>query len=138
MVEQGAEVDSAAITIVRRTWVQDAVVSYDVLVNGAAIGKVWPFQTKSFHVNPGPHYVRLTNLRLGPASSDDISVNVAIGETAVIRTVGRGLKSLLLAPLAFFAGARARAQRVPIQSRFYEPPWIHVRVKVLPAPDRNP
>ena len=68
----------------------------------------------------------------GRSSSDDIGLDVAAGEQWVVRTVRRGgLLSFLKLPLAMPEGATALAQDRQINSRFYESPWIHVRVEKL-------
>lgn len=66
------------------------------------------------------------------SSSDDIDLDVAAGERWVVRTVRRGgLLSFLKLPLAWPAGVKALAEDRTIRSRFYERPWVHVRVEKL-------
>lgn len=119
------------LVIQRRTWMQDAVRFYRVLVDDKAVGSVGPLQTKSFPLSPGKHQLRL-QIGNGRACSADIDFDLRAGQRCVVRTIRRGgLKSFLKLPLSLPEGAAALAQDRPIQSRYYEGPWIHVSVDVV-------
>jgi hypothetical protein len=67
----------------------------------------------------------------GRSSSDTIPIDLRAGQRCVIRTVRRGgVKSFLKLPLAMPDGIEALATDRPIQSKYYEGPWIHVTVSV--------
>ena len=125
--------DSGVIVVQRRTLLQDAVRSYMVFVDRAPVGKIWAFQTKQYHVTPGIHTARLAIINTGTASSDDVEVTVPEGGKVILRSINRGVLSILMLPLSQWAGSRALATHTPIKSRFYKGPWIHLRVVTLSA-----
>ena len=121
--------ETSILTIQRRTWLQDAVRVYRVIVDDEIIGKIGPLQAKSFELVPGKHSIRLAMPTTGRSSSATIPLDMKAGTTYVIRTVRRGgFGSFLKLPFALPEGGRALAEDRPIQSRFYEGPWIHVTV----------
>jgi hypothetical protein len=94
--------ESATLKIERRTWVQDAVRVYKVIVDDAIIGKIGPLQTKTFELVPGTHSIRLAMPTTGRSSSATIPLDMKAGKSYVIRTVRRGgLGSFLKLPFAF-------------------------------------
>jgi hypothetical protein len=127
-----AETGGDAFLVIKRgTWIQDAVRVYRVIVDDAVIGIIGPFQTKSFPLAPGKHAFRLAMPTTGRSSSATVEVDLKAGEQCVLRTVRRGgLKSFVKLPFALPQGARALAEGPPIQSKYYEGPWIHVTVEV--------
>ncbi len=103
---------------------------YKVFLDDTIVASIGPLSTKSFTLAPGKHVVRLAMPRTGRSSSDNIELGVAAGERWVVRTVRRGgLLSFLKLPLAMPEGAQALAEKRPINSRYYQRPWIHVNVE---------
>jgi len=120
----------ATIVIKRRNVLQDAVRSYTVFIDGAAVGKMWAFQTKGFPVSPGPHELQLKIVNTGRSCSDVFKIDAKPGNRFVFRTHFRGLKNSLTLPFALPAGARALARDEQLQSKYYEWPWIRMRLEV--------
>jgi hypothetical protein len=98
---------------------------------------MWAFQTKRYPVTPGVHAVRLAIINTGTASSGDVEVTVPEGGQVSLRSINRGVLSILMLPFAQWAGARALATHTPNNSRFYKGPWIHLRVVTLTADGRS-
>lgn len=120
------------LVIKRRTWIQDAVRMYKVIVDEGVIGSVGPLRTKTLSLVPGEHSVRLAIGATGRSCSATVPVPVRPGQQCTVRTVRRGgLLSFLKLPLAFPEGARSLAEDRPIASRYYEGPWIHVKVETV-------
>jgi hypothetical protein len=124
----GADSSTAKIVVERRTWLQDAVRSYRVFVDGETVGRIWALQTKSFSITPGKHTFQLRIVATGRSCSEEIEVDLAAGQTVYVRTVGRGFSENALLPFAMPAGAKALATGQEIQSRYYRGPWIHLQV----------
>jgi hypothetical protein len=126
----------ATITIARRTLLQDLVRRYTVFIDGIQVGMLWAFQTGRYQMTPGTHQVRLAITGTGRASSDDVDVYLEPGGVQALRTVGRGIVSLLKLPLALPAGAYALIRGKQISegrwSGYYRRPWI------LLVPDTSP
>ena len=121
----------AVLVIQRRTWLQDAVRVYKVIVDDAVIGTIGPFQTKSYPLAAGKHSLRLAMPTTGRSTSATVEVDLKSGQECMVRTVRRGgLKSFMKLPMALPEGARSLAEDRPIQSRYYEGPWIHVTVEI--------
>lgn len=117
--------------IKRRTWIQDAVRVYKVIVDDAVIGKIGPFQTKRFPISAGKHAIRLAMPTTGRSTSATVDVDLKAGQQCIVTTVRRGgLTSFMKLPLALPEGAQALAEDRTIQSKYYEGPWIHVSVDV--------
>jgi hypothetical protein len=128
----GSSVQAATLVVKRRTWIQDAVRVYKVIVDDAAIGSVGPLRTKTFSLAPGKHSLRLAMPTTGQSSSATIELDLKAGQQCVVRTVRRGgPASFLKLPLSIPAGIQARANDQPIEGRYYEGPWIHVQVETL-------
>jgi hypothetical protein len=92
----------AAISIARRTVIQDLLGRHTVFIDGQPRGRLWALQTGRYPVTPGRHRVRLgthsfITLLQNPigASSDELDVDVSAGETLALRTRGRGLSGPL-------------------------------------------
>jgi ABC-type transport system involved in cytochrome c biogenesis permease component len=121
---------SATLLIKRRTWIQDAVRVYKVIVDDQVIGSIAAMQTKQFTLLPGAHHLRLAISATGCASSATIELYVKVGDQCTVQTARRGgLLSFLKLPLALSGGARALAESRELQSRYYEGPWIDVKVE---------
>ena len=82
-----------------------------MFIDGEAVGGLWPWQSRQHPVTPGSHVVRVS---VGAARSDDVIVNVGVGEVKSIRTWSRlrrlpftwkGILTFLVNPLGFGAGA---------------------------------
>jgi hypothetical protein len=122
--------ETATLIVKRRTWIQDAVRAHKVIIDDNVIGAIGPFRTKSFAIPPGKHRLRLAMPSTGRASSATIELDLKAGQQCLVRTVRRGgLMSFIKLPLALPEGAGALADDRPIRSRYYEGPWIHVRVE---------
>lgn len=122
--------EAAVLVIKRRTWLQDAVRFYKVIVDDRVIGSVGPLQAKRFPLSPGKHSVRLAMPTTGRSSSATIPMDLRPGQQCIVRTVRRGgLLSFLKLPFALPAGAKSLVEDRPMQSRYYEGPWIHVTVE---------
>lgn len=65
MDEPPVSTGAAAITIARRTVLQDLVRRYAVFIDDKPVGYLWAFQTGSYEVSPGPHRVRLAMANTG-------------------------------------------------------------------------
>ena len=118
------------LVIQRRTWIQDAIRVYKVIVDGIVVGSIGPPQSKSFPLLVGSHVLRL-QIGNSRASSADVEFDLRAGQRCLVRTIRRGgLKSYMMLPLSLPEGAAALAQDRPIHSRYYEGPWIHVSVEV--------
>jgi hypothetical protein len=129
------ESDYATAIIRRRTWMQDAVRVYKVIVDDAVIGAIGPYQTKSFDLIPGLHRVRLAIPRTAEHRAT-IELHLNPCERRSIRTVRQGgVRSFLELPLALPAGAQALAAGKEIDSRYYERPWIHLAVEASSRSD---
>jgi len=129
-MESSAE--AASLIVMRRTWIQDALRVYKVIVDDAEIGSIGPLRTKTFSLTPGKHRLRLAMPTTGKSSSATIEVNLMAGQHCIVRTVRRGdIASFLKLPLALPAGARCLRKDLPIQSRYYEGLWIHVKVPTV-------
>jgi hypothetical protein len=100
-----------------------------VFIDGAAVGHIWPFQTRRYEVATGLHHVRLAMPITGTASSDEIAVDVAAGVTRVLRTHGRGLGKNITLPIATVISIRSRVTGRPFESRWYKRPWIILQVE---------
>ena len=122
--------EQAAIVVKRRTIIQDLVRSYTVFIDGTDRGKVWAFQSKRFDVQPGDHSLRLAIIRTGTASSDDLKLSIAPGQTLTVRTHGRGLKNLIVLPIILGPGAAAQRRSEPLDHPRYDRPWIKTRVEL--------
>ncbi|MDA8046098.1 MAG: hypothetical protein M0Z30_12815 [Actinomycetota bacterium] len=126
--------EGAMLTIKRRTWLQDAVRIYKVLIGEVVIGSIGPLRTKTFPIASGKHTIRLAMPTTGRSSSALIDIELKTGQQCVVQTVRRGgLASFMKLPLAMPEGAAALAEGRPIDSRYYEGPWIHVAVHVTDA-----
>jgi hypothetical protein len=128
----GPPTDSAnvgSIVIKRRNILQDVVRSYAVFIDGGAIGKIWAFQTKVLTVAPGPHELQLKIINTGRSCSDVFKIDVSPGNRLVFRTHARGLKNALMLPFALPAGAKALARDEQLQSKYYEWPWIRLKLE---------
>jgi hypothetical protein len=124
--------EAASLIVMRRTWVQDAVRVYKVIVDDIEIGSIGPFRTKVFPLTPGKHSLRLAMPTTGKSSSARIEANLMAGQHCIVRTVRRGdVASFLKLPLAIPAGARSLRDDQPIQSQYYEGPWIHLQVATV-------
>ena len=111
-------VGQGLIRIQRRQVLKDVLRRYTVLIDGERVGKLSPFRTGSYPVAPGRHTVQLRIAGTGKSQSDDISVEVARGETRLMRTAPSSLKGMLYLPLAIF------------NPRKYAPrPWIRLETK---------
>jgi len=117
------------ITFSRRTVVQDLARRYTVFIDGAAVGHLWPFQTRRYDVATGLHQVRLAMPTTGTASSDDIAVDVASGVTRVLRTHGRGLRKNITLPIATMISIRSRVAGKRFESRWDKRPWINLQIE---------
>jgi hypothetical protein len=122
------ETDNGCIVVKRRNIVHDVVRSYTVFVDDQAVGKMWAFQTKAFSAPPGPHVLQL-KITSGRSCSDVFQVDVPPGERLVFRTHFRGLKNFLTLPLSMSDGAAARASGAEMKSKYYEWPWIRIRLE---------
>jgi len=122
----------ATIVVKRRNVLQDAVRSYTVFIDGAPVGKLWAFQTKGFPVSPGRHEVQLRIVNTGRSCSEVLAVDAKPGDRLVFRTHFRGIKNFLTLPLAIAPGARALAKGEQLQSKYYEWPWIRMRLERQP------
>ena len=126
------------ITIARRTLLQDLVRRYTVFIDGGSVGTLWAFQTGQYPVAPGVHQVRLA-IGASRASSAEVEVHVDAGDIRALRTVGRGILSLLKLPLAFPAGVYAlvRGKQITegVWSGNYRRPWILLVPDTPPAND---
>lgn len=130
VVDEAEPDGSALLVIKRRTWIQDAVRIYKVILDDDVIGTIAPYQTKSFPLSPGKHTLRLAMPTTGRSTSAPIEMDLKAGQQCTVRTVRRGgITSFMKLPLALPEGARALAEGRPIQSKYYEGPWIHVRVE---------
>ena len=118
-----------AITISRRTVIQDLLRRYTVFIDGVAVGYLWPFQTRRYEVATGLHHVRLAMPTTGTASSDEVAVDVTSGATRVLRTHGRGLRKYITLPIATVISIRSRVTGKPFESRWYKRPWIILQVE---------
>ena len=129
MEADATSANRGTITIARRTLLQDLVRRHTVFIDGVSVGKLWAFQTGQYPVTPGVHQVRLA-IGTSRASSDNVDVDVEPGGVQALRTVGRGILSLLTLPLAFPAGVYALVRRKQITegvwSGNYRRPWIHL------------
>ena len=122
--------ETATLVIRRRTWLQDALRVYKVFLNDSIVGSLGPLGTKSFTLFPGANVVRLAITSTGRSTSDNIELDVKAGERWVMQTVSRGgLASFSKLPLAIPEGTQALAEDRPINSRFYQGPWIAVKVE---------
>jgi len=121
----------AVLVIRRRTWIQDAVRVYKVVVDDAVIGTIGPFQTRRFSIAAGKHALRLAMPTTGRAASATVEVYLKSGQQCILRTARRGgLKSFIKLPLALPEGARSLAEGRSIRSRYYQGPWIHMTVDI--------
>jgi hypothetical protein len=118
-----------AITIARRTVLQDLVRRYVVFVDDNPVGYLWAFQTRSYEVTPGPHRVRLAMPNTGTASSDDVPVDVATGGNQKLRTRGRGFRNIITLPIATAISVFDRSRGRPFETRWYKRPWIILKVE---------
>ena len=118
-----------SIVIKRRNILQDAVRSYSVFIDGVVVGKIWAFQTKVFTVVPGHHELQLKIVNTGKSWSDVFRIDVVPGTHLVFRTHARGLKNALMFPFAVLAGAKALARHEQLESKYYERPWIRMKLE---------
>ncbi len=118
-----------SVVIKRRNILQDVVRSYAVFIDGVLVGKIWAFQTKEFTVVPGPHDLQLKIVNTGKSCSDVFKINVSPGIHLGFRTHARGLKNALTLPFALPAGAKALARDEQLQSKYYEWPWIRMKLE---------
>lgn len=89
-----------AIEIARRPVIQDLLRRYVVLIDGQAVGFLWPGQTRRFVAPTGEHLVRLStkeavNWEPGRASSDEVPVRIVAGQTERLETRSRGASGYL-------------------------------------------
>jgi hypothetical protein len=118
-----------SIVIKRRNILQDAVRSYAIFIDGVVVGKIWAVQTKVFTVVPGPHELQLKIIDTGKSCSDMFKLDVRPGNRLIFGTHARGLKSALMLPLALSAGAKAMAADERLRSKYYEWPWIRMKLE---------
>lgn len=119
----------AIVVIKRRNILQDAARSYAVFIDGAVVGKMWAFQTKIFPLVPGPHELQLKIVNTGRSCSDVFKIDVKARDRVVFRTHFRGMKNALMLPFALPAGASALARDKQLQSKYYEWPWIRMKLE---------
>jgi hypothetical protein len=93
------------------------------------VGRIWAFQTKAFTVAPGPHELQLKIINTGKSCSDVFKIDVNPGSRLVFRTHARGLRNILTLPFALRAGAEALARDERLQSKYYEWPWIRMKLE---------
>lgn len=105
----------AAISVVRRPALQDAVRSYTVFIDDSPVGKIGAFRQARFPVAPGHHTLQLRIVGTGTSESAAFSLEVAPGETKVFRTRKLGWKTFSLAPLGIL-----------FPDRFAPRPWIQL------------
>jgi hypothetical protein len=123
--------EAATLVIARRTWIQDAVRVYKVILDDVVIGSIGPLRTKSFSLSPGKHRLRLA-IGTSRSSSATIELDLRPGQQCTVRTVRRGgFASFQKLPLAIPAGIQSQADDRPIESQYYEGPWIHVKVDTV-------
>jgi hypothetical protein len=122
-------VGTESTLVIKRRAIQDLARSYAVFLDEAHVGKLCGFQTGNYKVTPGPHKVRLAIINTGSASSGDVEVDVPMGSTRVLRTVGRGVANFFKLPFATSAGVKAQATGEPSKSRFYKGPWIQLAIE---------
>jgi len=118
-----------SVVIKRRNTLQDAVRSYAVFIDGVAVGKMWAFQAKVFTVSPGPHELQLKIVNTGKSCSEVFKIDVGPGDRLVFRTHARGFMNALKLPFALGAGAKALARDEQLQSKYYEWPWIRMKLE---------
>ena len=118
-----------SVVIKRRNILQDVVRSYAVFIDEAVVGKMWAFQTKVFTVAPGPHELQLKIVNTGKSCSEVFKIDVGPGDRLVFRTHARGLMNALKLPFALGAGAKALAKDERLHSKYYEWPWIRMRLE---------
>jgi hypothetical protein len=118
-----------SVVIKRRNIVQYVVRSYAVVIDGLVVGKIWAFQTKGFTVAPERHELQLEIVNTGRSCSDVFKIDVNPGNRLVFRTHARGLKNTLMLPFALPAGAKALARDEQLQSKYYEWPWIRLKLE---------
>ena len=112
---------TGTICIQRRQVMQDLLRRYTVLIDGVSVGKLAAFRTGRYSVAAGRHSVQLRIVRTGNSRSDELTIDVASGETRVVRTARQSLRNILLLPLHFFN-----------PYRFVPRPWIRLHLE-----DRN-
>ena len=121
--------DLGSVVIKRRNILQDVVRSYAVFIDGVIVGKIWAFQTKVFTVVLGPHELQLKIVNTGKSCSDVFKIDVSPGNRLVFRTHARGLKNALMLPFALPAGAKALTRDEKLESKYYEWPWIRMKLE---------
>jgi hypothetical protein len=109
------------ICIQRRQVLQDLLRRYTVLIDGVSVGKLAALRTGRYAVSSGCHSVQLRFGAAGISRSDVLAVDVASGETRVVRTARQSLRNILFLPLHFFN-----------PYRFLPRPWIRLHLE-----DRN-
>lgn len=101
------------VTLSRKTVIQDLARRYVVFIDGMRVGRIGPFQTKTFELTPGVHKLKL-EVSLA-SNSGDIEISIAAGEKRTFVTRGHGFKQFSLIPLAIF-----------MPDRFAPRPWIRL------------
>jgi DivIVA domain-containing protein len=130
------------IVVSRRNVIQDAVRRYSVFIDDERVGTLSAWRTGFFEVSPGHHVVRL-RIDSGYSSSDDVLVDVAVGNVEHLRTWARvrrlplswkGIVTFLVNPNGYGLGV---AEWDPFGLWGNPRPWIMLgRDRPVPGPRR--
>lgn len=117
------------IAVTRRSFFKQVMRSYDVVIDGVVVGRVWAIQTAHFPVDAGTHVVKLTVGRT--MSSDDVTVDVRPGETRVVRTRFGGFRKAFHQAMAIteFTNQLPGTAKTVKTSSWYEGPWITLKLE---------
>lgn len=113
--------DHGLIVVARRTLLVDLMRRYLVFIDDAPVGQLWARQTGRYAVRPGRHTVRLC-MQASTADSEEVAVEVTAGAVVRLRTLGKGLGTLLRVPGMMVQQAAAPGSELP------HSPWIVLRL----------